>query len=202
MPSSLGPLRSSRIGSRHRCHCRGKAGRIVRGPARATTRLRPCGDPRLGEAATSHGRGYSTACRPTSGRPEIGAVSGFRPLMTAFEGWTSPARANRECRVSTHSSRCRDRRARLSGRQLWIDHARFRSPYRPCACSRATDKDTLVINSAAANRGSQERGARSTPPRGRIHGRTRLRKHGPAPGEPFRRSCERPPPRECASDWP
>ena len=57
-------------------HCRGKAGRIVRGPARATTPLRPCGDPRLGGAVTSHGRGYSSACRPTSGRTEIGAVSG------------------------------------------------------------------------------------------------------------------------------
>ena len=53
-PVSPGPLRSSRIGSRHRCDCRGKAGRIVRGPARATTLLRPCGDPRLGGAVTSN----------------------------------------------------------------------------------------------------------------------------------------------------
>src|SRR5712692_7228836 len=50
--------------------------RIVRAPARVATPLRPCGDPRLRGAVTSHGRGYSSACRPTSGSAKIAALSG------------------------------------------------------------------------------------------------------------------------------
>src|SRR5437588_4574181 len=57
-----------------------------------------------------------------------------------------------------------------------------------------------VINSVGAIRGSRERRARSTPPPGRIRRRTRCRRRVPATGAPFRRSCERPPRRECASD--
>src|SRR5437868_13736595 len=49
--------------------------RIVRAPTRVATPLRPCGDPRLGGAVTCYGRGYSSACRPTSGSAEIGALS-------------------------------------------------------------------------------------------------------------------------------
>ena len=56
--------------------------------------------------------------------------------------------------------------------------------------------------SAAAIRGSRERGARSTPLPGRIRRRTRCRRRVPATGAPFHRSCERPPRRECASDRP
>ena len=59
-----------------------------------------------------------------------------------------------------------------------------------------------VITPAGAIRGSRERGARSTPPRGRIHRRTRCRKRAPAIDAPFRQSCERPHRRECASDRP
>jgi len=66
----------------------------------------------------------------------------------------------------------------------------------------AANADRPVINSAGAIRGSRERGARSTPPPGRIRRRTRCRRRVPATGAPFRRSCERPPRRECASDRP
>ena len=59
-----------------------------------------------------------------------------------------------------------------------------------------------LINLVGAIRGSRERGARSTPPRGRIHRRTRCRRRVPATGAPFRRSCEHPPRREYASDRP
>jgi hypothetical protein len=40
--------------------------RIVRAPTRVAALLRPCGDPRLGGAVTSHRRGYSSAGRPTA----------------------------------------------------------------------------------------------------------------------------------------
>ncbi len=53
----------------------------------------------------------------------------------------------------------------------------------------AADGNRPVINSAGAIRGSRERGGRSTPPRGRIHRRTRCRRRVPATGAPFRRSC-------------
>jgi hypothetical protein len=66
----------------------------------------------------------------------------------------------------------------------------------------AANADRAVINSAGAIRGSRERGAQSTPPPGRIRRRTRCRRRVPATGAPFRRSCERPPRRECASDRP
>ena len=66
----------------------------------------------------------------------------------------------------------------------------------------AADRDRPLINLVGAIRGSRERGVRSTPPRGRIHRRTQCRRRGPATGAPFRRSCEHPPRRECASDRP
>src|SRR6516162_4061255 len=66
----------------------------------------------------------------------------------------------------------------------------------------AADADRPVINSAGGIRGSRERGARSTPPLGRIRRRTRCRRRVPVTGAPFRRSYERPPRRECASDRP
>src|SRR5438105_9100258 len=44
------------------------------------------------------------------------------------------------------------------------------------------DGDRPAINSAGAVRGSRERGGRSTPPRGRIHRRTRCRRRALAPG--------------------
>jgi transposase len=66
----------------------------------------------------------------------------------------------------------------------------------------AADGNRPVINSAGAIRDSRERSARSTPPRGRIHRRTRCRRRVPATGAPFRRSCERLARPECASDRP
>jgi hypothetical protein len=66
----------------------------------------------------------------------------------------------------------------------------------------AANADRPVINSAGAIRGSRERGARSTPPPGRIRRRTRCCRRVPATDAPFRRSCEHPPRRECASDRP
>ena len=66
----------------------------------------------------------------------------------------------------------------------------------------AANADRAAINSAGAIRGSRERGARSTPTPGRIRRRTRCRRRVPATGAPFRRSCEHPPRRECASDRP
>ena len=66
----------------------------------------------------------------------------------------------------------------------------------------AADADRPVINPAGGIRDSQERGARSTPPRGRIHRRRRCRRRVRATGAPFRRSCEHRPRRECASDRP
>ena len=64
------------------------------------------------------------------------------------------------------------------------------------------DADIPVINSAGGIRDSPERGARSTPLRGRIHQRTRCRRRVLATGAPFHRPCEHPPRRECASDRP
>ena len=66
----------------------------------------------------------------------------------------------------------------------------------------AADADRPLINLAGGIRGSRERGARSTPPRGRIHRRRRCRRRVRATGAPFRRSCEHRPRRECASDRP
>jgi hypothetical protein len=57
---------------------------FLRDPARATTPLRPCGDPQFGGAMTSHRREYSPACPPTSGRIEIGAVSGPQAVYDRF----------------------------------------------------------------------------------------------------------------------
>jgi len=62
--------------------------------------------------------------------------------------------------------------------------------------------DMPIISLARGIPDSRERGARSTPPRGRIHRRTRCRRHVPATGAPFHRPCEHPPRRECASDRP
>ena len=66
----------------------------------------------------------------------------------------------------------------------------------------AADADRPLINLAGGIRDSRERGARSTPPRGRIHRRRRCRRRVRATGAPFRRSCEHRPRRECASDRP
>ena len=52
----------------------------------------------------------------------------------------------------------------------------------------AADADRPVINPAGGIWDSRERGARSTPPRGRIHRRRRCRRRVRATGAPFRRS--------------
>src|ERR1700736_891786 len=70
--------------------------RIVRAPARAATPLRPCGDPRLRGAAAPHERGYSSACRPTSGSAEIGVVAG---VVSSSSKWPLSKRGhNRPCK--------------------------------------------------------------------------------------------------------
>ena len=59
-----------------------------------------------------------------------------------------------------------------------------------------------AINPEGASRGSREQDAGSTPPRGRIHRRTRCRRRVPGTGTPCRQLCARPRRRECASGRP
>ena len=119
----------------------------------------------------------------------VGGPAALHPYQS-LSGPTSTAGSGRQ-RPSVCAEAAVDRTALASDR-----HIAGR------ACPPAADGDGPVISSAGANRGSRERGARSTPPRGRIGRRTRCHRRGLAIGGPFRRSCERPPPRECASDWP
>src|ERR1700730_13873013 len=97
--------------------------RIVRAPTRVATPLRTCGDPQLSRAVTSHERGYSSACRPTSGSAEMGAVSGVGASgrNDRFRRVDLTGRPNRECRLSTRWSHSRfvwiiDRPQRSLGR--------------------------------------------------------------------------------------
>ena len=119
----------------------------------------------------------------------VGGPAALHPYQS-LSGPTSTAGSGRQ-RPSVCAEAAVDRTALASDR-----HIAGRA-YPPAA-----DADSSGINSAGANRGSRERGARSTPPCGRIRRRTRCRRHGLAIGGPFRRSCQRRPPRECASDWP
>jgi hypothetical protein len=154
----------------------------------------------------------SNACSRSSRRPRVAPARDRN-----CRRWLR--RAGREDTASTvplsEPSLTRNDPAERGGRRSWLDQAQgtrrigtavlgpyvvqeFR-PGRPAhkRCRRiagahilAADADRPVINSAGAIRGSRERDARSTPPPGRIHRRTRCRRRVPATGAPFRRSCE------------
>ena len=146
---------------------------------------------------------------PRSGRSRLGSADlndGSCPLRDLADGLGSAATAENRFRPTTGYAAARvANNVKAEGteaRAVSIAAARCPGPRARPSALLAADRDRPLINLVGAIRGSRERGVRSTPPRGRIHRRTRCRRRVPATGAPFRRSCEHPPRRECASDRP
>ena len=136
----------------------------------------------------------------------VGGNRSSCPLRDLADGLGSAATAENRFRPTTGYAAARFANSVTAegteARAVSIAAARCSGPRARPSALLAADGDRPLINLVGAIWGSRERGARSTPPRGRIHRRTRCRRRVPATGAPFRRSCEHPPRREYASGRP